>query len=747
VLANLTSQFAFSWYGVPLVAVSTIIFCIGLFVLAQNRRSWVNISFFLICLCVNFWLYGNTLIAFSQDSEIALTFYRSITFLGVAFVAPGVYCFSVIWLKLYQEQKWLVRTILLGACSFYLVGLFSNLSFPGIQKYFWGFYPQYGPLNYGFLAFFLSVFFIAFSNFVRAYTIEKDQNRRTQIKLISIAFLISFTGSIDYIPKLISIPIYPVGYISVFFWIMTVAYTIVKYKAMDIETVIHQTILWGVTSFVVVLPLFGIFYGLQGWYQQAGPVTVALLACALFFMFHFYLKTVQPRIDHFFKRRELDLERTLLDFNNNVVHVKGLSDLVKSIVNTIRNGLYVEYVHVYLKSDKQGKLICVDEPSTSSLGISLNDPFVRWLGEQDRVTQAAYVDLDPRFEGVKEKAKGFFDRFGAEISVPLVLSGELIGIIQLSRKTNLKGFRAAELKFLSEFRRAATIAFSNSLTLAAMQENLKKWNEELEEKVKLRTLELEDAQKQLAHSEKLATIGTLSGGVAHEINNPLAAVLTNAQMLKMTITDPEDLESVQLIEEGAKRCQAIVQKLMKYARKPTGDQLIKDVSLNQVIETVLSFLRYQLEQENIKVETRFNSISTVKGVSNELEQVFTNVILNAKDAIKVAKNSGVIEIQTSERNGSVFASVKDDGVGIPADRLNKIFDPFFTDKDIGKGTGLGLSISYGIVAKHGGKIEVSSAENKGAKFIVTLPNAKKFTGKLEVSEHSDIDFKKMQGIS
>ena len=256
-----------------------------------------------------------------------------------------------------------------------------------------------------------------------------------------------------------------------------------------------------------------------------------------------------------------------------------------------------------------------------------------------------------------------------------------------------------------------------------MHESLQKWNEELEEKVKTRTHELQEAQKQLIQAEKLATIGTLAGGVAHEINNPLTAVLTNAQLLKMGGIKGDDLESIHLIEEGAKRCQLIVQKLMKYARKSPTEEAIKEINLNDVIENMCSFLNYQFEQDNVHLEKKLHPVSKIKGIPNELEQVFTNIVLNAKDAVKSAKNSGTIELETYEKNGSVCVSIKDDGIGIPAENISKIFDPFFTTKEIGKGTGLGLSISYGIIEKHGGKINVDSESGAGTTFTIAFPKA------------------------
>lgn len=722
-MTEFLGQFQFNWYSIPVTIVSTFIFCIGLFVFSQHRKSIVNFSFFIICLCVNAWLYGISLVSSAKDPQIALLCYKTVTFLGVAFVSPCVYCFSVVWLKLYEKQKVFFKTALLGGALFYLLGLMTELSFPRVQLFFWGYYPRYGSLSIVFLLFFFGFFFAAFFNFASAYLKETDSNRKTQIKLIAVAFMISLTGSVDYIPKVIGVSIYPFGYLSVFFWIMTVAYSIVKYKVMDIETVIHKTLMWAVLSSLVFLPLGGTLYYFKSLLFSLHPFLVSFFGVVLFFLFMIYAKTIQPWIDHIFQRRKSDLKNELLKFNDNLVHLKGLSDLTKYIVQTIRDILYVNEVQLFLKKSKDRSLIRLDAQEAKTL--DYQNRFVQWLEKQDRPVLADFLDLDPQFEGIKEEAGRFFIESGAKVSVPLTLNNELIGLINLGPKANLKPFRSVEVMFLSELRRAATIALSNSLRLIEMQESLRKWNEELEAKVLERTEQLKETQKQLIQAEKLATIGVLAGGVAHEINNPLTAVLTNAQILKMN-ADKDDLESIQLIEAGAKRCQEIIQKIMKYARKPLGPEKAEVVNLNDVIDDAIAFLRYQIEQENVEIKVQKNEAAPfVQANGNELEQVLTNLILNAKDAVKDVNRPGKIEIKTLVQNGTTGFSVSDNGHGISDANLSKIFDPFFTTKDVGKGTGLGLAVTYGIVKKYNGQIDVSSKVGKGTTFVVMFPCAAK----------------------
>ncbi|RLI93411.1 MAG: hypothetical protein DRO92_04425 [Candidatus Altiarchaeales archaeon] len=235
--------------------------------------------------------------------------------------------------------------------------------------------------------------------------------------------------------------------------------------------------------------------------------------------------------------------------------------------------------------------------------------------------------------------------------------------------------------------------------------------------------ELKKTQNQLIQSEKMATIGTLAGGIAHEINNPLGSILINTQMLLNDIKDEEKRESLKLIEESARRCRDIVQNLLSYSRRHELEEFMP-VNLNEVIDNSYNLIRHQLRMDNINVEIKYGNISNVDGNANELQQVFTNLILNARDAIKKSGKSGTITIRTFREDKFIVSEVTDNGSGIPEEYIKRIFDPFFTTKDIGEGTGLGLSIVYKIIEKHNGKIYVSSKLGEGTTFTIKLPKSK-----------------------
>ncbi len=235
--------------------------------------------------------------------------------------------------------------------------------------------------------------------------------------------------------------------------------------------------------------------------------------------------------------------------------------------------------------------------------------------------------------------------------------------------------------------------------------------------------ELKATQQQLIQSEKMATVGLLAAGVAHEINTPLGAILINAQRLLMHTEDDSHKKSLLRIKKSTEKCKTIIEQLLRYSRKsPSQFEL---VDLNQIIEDVLKLLEHAFNNENINVIKEFGKIARIEGNPTELSQVVTNILVNAKDAIKRAyneeRNSGVVTIITYQRENYVIAEIKDDGCGMPSANISKIFDPFFTTKDIGEGTGLGLSVVQRIVEAHKGNIEVDSKVGEGTVFRLTFP--------------------------
>jgi hypothetical protein len=229
-------------------------------------------------------------------------------------------------------------------------------------------------------------------------------------------------------------------------------------------------------------------------------------------------------------------------------------------------------------------------------------------------------------------------------------------------------------------------------------------------------------EEQLQISEKMASIGLLAAGVAHEVNTPLTGISSFTQML-LEGADPADPRTVLLekIERQTFRAAKIVNGLLNLSRPGTSNKERVLVDLNAVITDVFSLLEHQFEVGRIKVRRELSASPVlVSGIEHQLQQVFLNLFLNARDAMP---SGGWLSVATRLDGGQAVAEIADTGSGIPSDQLSRIYDPFFTTKDIGRGTGLGLSITYGIVREHDGAIHCDSAVGQGTRFTLTLPPA------------------------
>lgn len=692
----------------------TLIAAESIFILLQNRKSLVNFSFFLCNIIAGIWLTGVGFIYSSGNEATAMFWSRYYSWFGIIFVTPAVYLLSESWRGVISKNKRLfIGFNFLTALIIYLICISTPFIVSGLWPYPWGLYPKAGILQIPFMVWFYALMVLSFRNFILRFKQDNVPIRKQHTKLVIITFVFGFLGSLDYIPNF-GIPLYTFASISVLLFSTTLAYSIIRYKLMEIETVIHKTIAWVLTSIALIIPFAGFIYFARNWFVTLNTLNSVISLWSVLLVFMLFVINFQPKVDHFFQRRRYGLEEISNSFAEELIHLRGFNDLIAHLEVIIAKSLYTQNVDIYIYSEKKGVFLLANIKNNPA-GLSelaINQQLLFWLRNNTKIIHREFVDTDPVCLSVKEELKDYFNLTDAVMLIPLSLNERLVGIINLSKKANLKRYNAADLHFLNILKNQSTIAISNSLLY-----------QDIEEQVKQRTSELVETQKQLIHAEKLATVGTLAGGVAHEINNPLTAILTNVQMLlSENIINGDSKDSLQLIEEATRRCRTIVQGLMTYAKKPLENSEVSKVNLFNVINKVTSFLGYQMEQENIKIVIEAQEGDYfVSGNHNEFEQVVTNMVLNAKDAIKHIRNSGMIQISLVNDGKWIKMIIKDDGVGMPKEIISKIFDPFFTTKEVGKGTGLGLSICQSIVEKHKGVITVQSEVNKGTAFTVKLP--------------------------
>jgi len=276
-------------------------------------------------------------------------------------------------------------------------------------------------------------------------------------------------------------------------------------------------------------------------------------------------------------------------------------------------------------------------------------------------------------------------------------------------------------KLASSFN-AMTDALRNS------REELRESARTLEQKVEKRTRELRRAQAETMRGEKLASVGLLASGVAHELNNPLTGILTFSHLLREKMPDKSpDAEDMDLVIRETKRCAAIIKRLLDFAREKQPEKKFTD--LNQIITDTVRIVEQPAHLRDIEIVLDLDrSLPPIWIDADQIKQVIMNMVVNAQHAVEEKGNITIRtrraldpRVSAAEAKPMVAISVIDTGCGIPEKNLKRIFDPFFTSKDVGRGTGLGLSVSHGIVEAHGGFIEVESRVGEGSTFRIFLP--------------------------
>ncbi|MBO8130344.1 MAG: PAS domain S-box protein [Candidatus Marinimicrobia bacterium] len=232
-------------------------------------------------------------------------------------------------------------------------------------------------------------------------------------------------------------------------------------------------------------------------------------------------------------------------------------------------------------------------------------------------------------------------------------------------------------------------------------------------------LEISAVEGKLMQSEKLATLGHLAAGVAHEVSNPLSSIQSLVQLIQRKTTDNFIQESLKKIRENINRINRIVKELVDFSRPTTGEKT--KVQINEIISSAVGLLKYDVRCEKINFHINLNpDVPLIYLVPDQIHQVVMNMLLNSIDACK-DKESGNIHVNTYANDSYVSIEIIDDGEGINPDIIDRIFEPFFTTKDVGYGTGLGLSVSHGIISSIGGNIKVESTPGEGTKFTINIP--------------------------
>jgi len=357
----------------------------------------------------------------------------------------------------------------------------------------------------------------------------------------------------------------------------------------------------------------------------------------------------------------------------------------------------------------RGYKVPLFEGSALKRSVETGEPiFVR--GKKEITGIIAEHTTDPRLK----KLAGPITRLTglkAGVGIPLVAEGNVVGMLGISSEK--EDLTKKDVKRLGAFAVQAALAIRK----AQMIEELADYSKNLEEKVALKTRELETAHQRLMEQDKFAALGKLAAGVAHEINNPLGNISLTVELMMKKESEAHKKRKMELVLEQVDNASRIVKGLLAYSRESKLE--MREIDLNREVEEALGLSKNNLKISDIDIVKKSSpGLPRIRGDPKKLQQVFLNIITNG---IQAMEGGGTLYINTYEKEGNAVVEIDDTGPGIPKDIRDSVFDPFFTTKDLSTSAGLGLSVSKGIIDEHKGSIEIRDSTVKGTKVVIKLP--------------------------
>ncbi len=484
------------------------------------------------------------------------------------------------------------------------------------------------------------------------------------------------------------------------------AYSIVKHRLMDINIVFKKgttyavlILLLFVPSFLLALLVQKIVYG-DIHYLLLGFLSLLLLLVTIIF------NRIKPRteraVEQFLFKDRYDYRDTLARFSKAMVTILDLQSLSKSVFETITQTMGVEKASLFLWDEEKGAYSLFESKNinltTANPQLPKDDPLPHYLqkiGEIIIREELAKGDKIPELNYIVN----MMSLIGAEVSLPLISKGQLIGMLNLGYKFNRDIYSHEDIGLLSTLANQTAIAIEN----ARLYEDLKK------------------SKSYIRRADRLASLGTLTAGLAHEIRNPLVAIKTLTQLLPERLEDDEFRgQFLQIAAGEVDRISSLVEELLDFARP--SDPKLEFEDINTILDGMILLVSTETKKKQVNILRSYSSDLPLVQVDREqIKQVFLNILLNA---VQATSSAGKITIKTRsfiKPGGEPYVQIEctDTGCGISPEHMEEIFNPFFTTKSTG--SGLGLAISHQIVQDHRGYIDVESRLGRGASFFVNLP--------------------------
>jgi signal transduction histidine kinase len=713
---------------------------IGVFVLWKDSSSKLHRIWFAFTLSVAVWGVGVLLISGEDDPDAALLTWRISYAFGVLWIPILFYHFVIIFCEL-QKRRSLIVCYVVGALLFPWI-LFSPLFFRNARFVFSSFYYGMGgglylPYFIGWSSLVVHAHYLVYTN----YRVASD-TKRNQFKYILIAFVLAYgAGSLAYLPNF-GVDVYPYGTFGILFYPLIVGYAIGAHHLMDIETALHKTIGWVATSFLFLIPALFLLRMAEPWLRQQHPAYLYGFICLLLVATIVYTRTLQPRVDQLFQRRQHHAMAVLRGLLQDHVALRSLSDIAANIEKTMRRIFYVSRVLLWVWDDpvKRFRLVgaeaMVGERVMDGL-IQDHGPALVWMRRNHRIAYLDGIARDPEYAHVREVAQDCFRVLDAELMVPFIQEGRIIAILILGKKADARPFSPRDIVLLSTLQGEMTIAVGNAISYDQVQrlaDDLRTAAAELEQRVVVRTQELQESKQSLETAyETLKAYQQWQEGffadVNHEMRTPLTLILAATEMVssrKEGASEPSPhIPQIQNLRTQSQRLLNLTNNLLYIAKLDAGKVEIyyrQDNFVRWAEGIVSSFLPVAAQKSLFLVfESPDELPEALFFDAEKMERVLSNLVMNALKFTSV----GGVTVSCRRGGEEILVSVSDTGVGIPEEKLPRLFGRF---ANIGsaterryQGTGIGLSMVSEMVRHHGGTLRVRSQVGQGTVFEFTLP--------------------------
>jgi len=693
-------------------------FFIGSFVYLKNKKELVNKLFGIYCLILTFWVFGCFMESTVRHASQAL-FWDKLLYTGCILAAPIYLHLTFAITRRRRYNFFIPVSYATGAVWLmfnYLNPLRNYFIQDVIHKYTFRFIAVPGPLWYVFMLWFNFLVLVMFYNLYSNYK-ESKGHEQTKAKYLLAAFLIMITAGSFYFILLLNIVSPPIDPYLLIIYGSIMAYAIVRHQLMEIEVIIKKTLvfagLFASALAIFILPTLVIQEFIVAQMSLAGRLAGLSISTALIVLVLKPLENFLIRItDRFLFQKKYDYKSLLKTFTTEVLTVLDLNRLTRLTVYKLADIMKMVSCGVLLFNEERDAYTLVASVGIREKGVS--------LGKEN--TLASFMErtrayLSIRQEGkdspLPENIKRDMNTLKVDLAIPLTLHDRMIGILTFGKKKSDEPYNQDDIDILLPLARTLSIAISNA---------------ELFD-------ELSKTQAEAAQREKMAVIGTLSAGINHEICNPLGIVRGQCEAFMLNLKDGfyKDKTKEQLLDKAmdimrktikeVDRATAVTKRLSSFA-KPIKEIKLDEVNINDEINEVMALVGHELKLEKIDlIKDIPPDLPNIVADRKQIEEIFFNLIRNAGQAIGERGRIAVKARMTY--NSRILIEIEDTGHGIPEDKLEQIFNPFYTTKEPGKGTGLGLFIVRQIVEKNKGKISVRSKVGTGTTFTLEFPAAVK----------------------